>query len=341
VRATRISNVEIGHQVFVVAEVGSNHNGDFALARELMGEAAKCGVNAVKFQIYNAEQLIRPDIPILPHVRGEHHTQLERFQSLQFSTDQYRQLATLAQELGLVFFASVFDQRSVDFVDELAPVLKIASGDLTNLPLIKYLATKGKPIILSTGMASVEEIDAAVRHVPSDKLILLHCVSAYPTPIEKANLRAIPFLRDRYGVPIGYSDHTIGTMACVAAVALGAVVIEKHFTLDKDQPIGDHNLSTEPDEMKTMVDDIRMVEAALGNSKKAVSEEEHKMRTAMRRALVARQDIPAGTLLSAEMFVPLRPADGISPARIDEIVGKRSARDIFSGTPLTEADIAW
>ena len=174
----------------------------------------------------------------------------------------------------------------------------------------------------------------------ADQLLLLHCVSNYPTPIEKADLKAITFLREEFDRTIGYSDHTVGNTACLTAVALGATVIEKHFTMDKNQPLGDHKLSAEPEDMKLLVSEIRCVEAALGEFNRLVPEDEMKMRHPMRRGLVAKRDIPAGTTLTSDMLVPLRPQEGITPVRIDEVLGKSCTRAVKQGSPLTEADLS-
>ena len=334
----RIGGIDVGTRVIVVAEIGGNHEGDFEKAKYLVREAAEAGADAVKFQIYQAERLVRSDQPALGHVRANFEWQVDRFRSLELSPAQYRELAALANELGLIFFASAFDTESVDLTDQVSPVIKVASGDVTDLPLLRYIAQKRKPVILSTGMADENEISQALDALNRVDVALLHCVSRYPTPTPETNLRSIPYIRDRFGIPVGYSDHTIGNLACLTAVALGASIIEKHFTYDIDQQIGDHRLSADPADLKRLVEDIRSVEKALGNYDKVMTEQELAMRTPMRRSLVAKEDIPKGSVLQPDMFVSLRPADGLAPGRIQEIIGKRSSHTIPKGKSIQEAD---
>jgi len=335
----RIGDVEIGTRVFVVAEVGSNHNGDFAVARELVRAAAQAGADAVKFQVYRGDRLVQKDQATLSHVRGLHRTQRERFQRLEFIQAQWEELAGVARDAGIVFFASVFDEESADRMDPLMPAFKIASGDLTNLPLLRHVAKKGKPVILSTGMATVEEIAEAIEVLPQDRLVLLHCVSSYPTPLEEANLRAIPFLRERFAVPAGYSDHTTGITACLAAVALGAVALEKHFTFDKSQLLGDHRLSADPNDLARLVSGVREIERALGRPEKVPGETERRMREAMRRSLYTRRALPAGALLEAEDVICLRPAGGLPPSALDRVIGRRVRRPLAAEELLREEDL--
>ncbi len=284
-----------------------------------------------------------PDAETLSHA-GTHKTQFERFKSLQFTDGQWIELSELAKKEGLVFLSTPFDEESADFLDKIVPAFKIASGDLTNLPLIEHVAKKGKPIILSTGLSTTEEIEKIVEKIPKDQLILLHCIAAYPTPIEEANLRAIPFLKEKFKVPVGYSDHTIGNLACEIAVALGACVIEKHFTFDKNQPFGDHKLSADPGDMRELIGKIREIEkersvekididkefleTILGKYEKKPVPSEKEMIKKMRRSLHAAQDIPAGALLKREMMIALRPADGISPLDIHRVIGKTAKKAI-------------
>lgn len=332
----KIGDFDTKKRTFIIAEIGSNHNGDFSLAKAMVRKAAECGVDAVKFQVYNAENLVSRTAPLLSHVKGVHKTQYERFRSLEFSKEQYFELAALAKDSGVFFLASVFDEDIADMLDKIMPAYKIASGDLTNAELISHIAKKNKPIILSTGMATVGEIKKSIALIPKSRLILLHCVSAYPTPMEAANLRAIPFLKKRFKSEIGYSDHTQGILACIAAVALGAVVIEKHFTFDKNIPLGDHKLSLEPDELKQMVGYIRQLEPALGDYGKTPLESEKNISKHLRRSLYAKEDIHKNARISKENIIALRPEDGISAAHIDLIIGKTAKRDILKGQPLKE-----
>jgi len=326
--------------VFVVAEIGSNHNGDFDTAQSLIRKAAETGVNAVKFQIYKAENKILDSVPVVAHARGKYKNQLERFKSLEFNRSQWESLKKLADDLGVGFFASIFDKESLDEVDDLIPFYKIASGELTNIPLIREVARKGKRIILSTGFASLEEIEKAANEIPKDKLILLHCISAYPTPPEELHLNTIPFLREKFNVPVGYSDHTLGTLACLAAVSLGAVMVEKHFTLDKNQPLGDHRLSSEPEEMKELVSGIRLLEKMLGVARNDTVEAEKKMKAPWRRGLYAREDIPRDTILTDKHIIPLCPENDFSSIEIDNIIGRKTKVDLKKLSPLRREDLA-
>lgn len=320
---------------YVIAEIGSNHNGDFEQAKTLVREGAATGADAVKFQRYNAERLVQKDIPTMAHVRGIHKTQRERMLSLQFSDAQWRELAALAGELGVAFMASAFDEASADALEPIVPAFKVASGDLTHLPLLKHVAAKGKPMIVSTGMADEHEIEAAVRAVPAGQLCLLYCVSRYPTPAADLDLLTMTWLAERFGVPVGYSDHTLGATACVAASALGAVVLEKHFTLDKTQPLGDHKLSAEPAEMKALVEQAREAHQMRGSVRRTPRESEVVMRKPMRRSLHARTAIPAGTRIGAEHLTVLRPEAGLPPSALESLIGRVAARDIAEEAPIT------
>jgi sialic acid synthase SpsE len=339
----KIGPHEIGTgRAFITAEIGSNHNGSFDTALALVRAAAAAGADAVKFQTYHAEQLIDPTVPTMAHVRGVHKTQFERFKSLQFTPDQWATIASTAAGLGLVFFSTPFDPDAADLLDPLVPAFKIASADLTNVSLIRHVARKGKPVIVSTGMGTVDDIRAAAALVPAGQLVLLHCVSAYPTPMEAANLRAIPYLASEFpGTPVGYSDHTLGTLACLGAVALGAAFVEKHFTNDKAQAIGDHKLSADYDEFGRLVRDIRALEEALGTPGKDVEVCETPMLTVMRRGLAAARPIEAGTVLTADLLLPIRPLRGVPAYRFDDLVGKRVKRALQAAEFIEYEDVEW
>ena len=324
-----------GSGVLVIAEIGGNHNGSFELAETLVREAARTGADVVKFQRYNADRLVHKDVPTMAHVQGIHKTQRERMLSLQFSDAQWQQLAALATGLGMTFMSSAFDEASADALAPLVPAFKIASGDLTHLPLIQHVAAKGKPVIVSTGMADEAEIAAAAGAVPAGQLVLLYCVSRYPTPAGELDLVTIPWLAERFGVPVGYSDHTLGITACVAAVSLGAQVIEKHFTLDRTQPIGDHKLSSEPAEMTELVTRVREAWQMRGSVRRAPRDAEQGMRRPMRRGLHARRRLAAGAVLAAGDLIALRPEQGLSPAALDSLIGRRLTRDLDEEAPVT------
>ena len=333
----KIGKIDLEKKVFVIAEVGGNHGGDPDLAKKYIREAAKTGVDAVKFQMIKSEKLVVEDAPVVPPVT-KYKTQREWFRSLEFSPDEWTELATIARKNGVLFLASVFDTESADLLDKLSPAFKIASGDLTNLPLIRHVAKKDKPIILSTGGATPQEIARAIKEVPKNILVLMHCISTYPCNEEDTNLLRIPFLKKKFNVTVGYSDHTMGILAPQIAVALGARVIEKHFVLDRSQPIGDSVLSAEPDEMKEMVKNIRRVEKML-KLRLEPSKTEKKFLISLRRSLAAKVDIPRNSVITETQLVPLRPATGISPLMIDEVCGKRAKRNIRKGEIITEKDL--
>lgn len=336
----KIANFEIEKKTFIIAEIGSNHNGNFDTAKELISLARESGADAVKFQTYNAQKYIDESVLPMAHVRGQYKSQQERFKSLEFTPKQWEVLIEHAQKEGLIFFSTPADLESADFLDKYVPAFKIQSGDVTDISLIRHVVKKDKPIIMSTGMAEESEIEAALREIPKDRLILLHCVSIYPTPPEKVALQSISYLRKKFDVPVGYSDHTMSSLACLSAVALGAVVIERHFTNDKNQPLGDHKFSAAPFEFKEMVENIREIEAMRGDFNSKLTKPELNMRYAMRRGLSLAKDVPAGTVLTEGHLLPLRPEKGISASRVDFVIGKRIIKDLREGHFIEEADLA-
>jgi len=254
---------------------------------------------------------------------GESHYEMIR--KLELSDADFKKLAVYAQKKGIMFLSTPFDKESVDMLDELGvPAFKIASGEITNLPLIRHIAQKGKPVILSTGMSTLEEVGEALKVIKNEGLrdiILLHCVTAYPAKVEDVNLKAMETMRKAFNLPVGLSDHTIGIAVPIAAVALGAAIIEKHFTLDKNLPGPDHQASLEPKELKQMIEAIREVERSLGNGVKSPTAEESEIKKVARRSIVARMDIPKGTIITEEMLDVKRPGTGIEPKYIDRVVG--------------------
>lgn len=332
---------KLNNKVFIIAEIGSNHNGDFHLAKEMITEAAKAGVDAVKFQTFRTENFFTKNIPAFPRARLlGYKTQFDRFKDLEFSNEQFVELFEYAQKNNLIFLSTPFDNDSVDFLNSLVPAFKIASADLINIQLLRYVASKGKPVILSTGQADLKEIDDAVKIFSAGQLALMHCVSAYPTPDEHANLLSIPFLKGRYNLTVGYSDHTVGILACIAAMAMGARIIEKHFTFDKSQRFGDHPLSANPEDLRLLVSEIRRLEKMLGEKGKKCQGCEVESKRQLRRSLHAKVDIPAGTVIRDDMLIPLVSNMGLPSNHVDKIVGKRVVRDIKKGEALKEFDIS-
>lgn len=334
----KIGNFEIGKKTFIIAEIGSNHDGDFKKAEKMIKKAKMAGANAVKFQIYRAAKLASENLSPLPKMRKYYHTQKERFESLEFTNKQFLKLAKKAKKEKIIFLASVFDEDTVDFFDKILPAFKIASGDFTNLLLIRHIVKKKKPIILSTGLATLKEIELVVKEIPKNRLALLHCVSNYPASIEKANLLSIPFLKEKFGVPVGYSDHVPGSLACLVAVSLGAAIIEKHITLKK-RDFGDHFHSLEPSEFKEMIRNIRLIESARGMyGKPPIEQNLEYMKKFLRRSLFAKIDIPKNTTINKNMLIALRPGNGISPLEIDTLIGKKAKRNIRKGEQLKKTD---
>lgn len=328
--------------VFIIAEAGVNHNGSLEMARQLVDVAAQAGADAVKFQIFKAEKVISPQAPKAVYqlqTTNTSESQLDMVKRLELSFDDFRELYACCQDRGILFMATPFDEDSADFLNELGmPVFKIGSGEITNWPFLEYAARKRKPIILSTGMSYLSEVDEAVRVIHdagSDQLVLLHCVSNYPANPADANLRAMHTMATAFGVPVGYSDHTLGIEVAIAAVALGACMIEKHFTLDRTLPGPDHQASLEPDELKTLVRGIRTVEVSLGHGRKEPAASEANTTAVARRSLVAAQDIPAGAVLTEDLIAIKRPGTGLSPAMRPYLIGRTARTTIPAGTLLT------
>lgn len=343
-----VGNRRIGPDapVFIIGEAGVNANGDLALATRLVDAAAEAGVDAVKFQSFLAEDVAAPAAPKAPYqiaATGDGESQREMLKRMELSPEHHRALQHRCESRGIMFLSTPFSERSADLLDALAvPLFKISSGDLTNTPLLVHVARKGRPILLSTGMSSLDEVAEAVRLVRSagcTELALLHCVSSYPADPEDAELRAIATMREAFHVPVGYSDHTLGMEVAAAAVALGACVIEKHFTLDRSLPGPDQRMSLEPAALGTFIAAIRNVQRALGTGVKRPTASEMSGRLVARRSLAAATDLPRDTVLAAGMLKALRPATGIPPASLTQVVGRRLRRPLASGEVLTWDDL--
>ena len=337
-----------GVPVFVVAEAGVNHNGDPELALELVRQAKKSGADCVKFQTFKAETVMTQNAPKAAYqlkVTDPQESQFEMLKKLELPTDAYRRIIALSQELNIQFLSTPYDFSDVNFLNDLdVGAFKIASGQLVELPFLTYAAKFGKPIILSTGMATFEEIKEAVeaiRRTGNDQLILLQCTTHYPSVVEEANLRAIETMKQKLGVLIGYSDHTESPFSAFAAAAMGAVVIEKHFTLDRYLPGPDQACSLEPVEFAGLVRGIREIEKALGDSEKKPTAAELKNLIAMRRSLATVEDILPGDPIERKHLAFKRPATGLSPNRMEEVIGKRAKKKIPADTILTEEFIEW
>lgn len=330
--------------VIIIAEAGVNHNGDIELARKLVREAAAAGADYVKFQTFVASSIVSPDAPKAEYqVRstGEDESQYDMVRKLELSRDDHLVLIEECRESGIKFFSTAFDAVSFDMLVDLGlEVVKIPSGELTNKPFLRYVARHGFPLILSTGMANLGDIEAAINVIedagtPRSKITILHCTTEYPAPLLDVNLRAMNALGHAFGLQVGYSDHTEGIEIPVAAVALGATVIEKHFTLSKDMEGPDHKASLEPAELTAMVRAIRNVEAALGDGVKRPTAVELENRTVARRSIVAARTIEAGEIFTDANITTKRPGNGVSPMLWDEVLGQVAKRS-FKADELIE-----
>jgi N,N'-diacetyllegionaminate synthase len=331
-----------GEPCFIVAEAGVNHNGKIRLAKQLIDAAKDAGADAVKFQSFKAENVVTRKAPKAKYQKETTDTkesQYEMIKKLELSAGNLEELALHAQNKGIIFLSTPFDKGSVDLLDGLGvPAFKIASGEITNFPLIRHIAKKGKPVILSTGMATLEEINEALQVIQSEgikDIVLLHCVTAYPAKVEDVNLKAMETLRCKFKLPVGLSDHTLGINIPIAAIALGACVIEKHFTLDKSLPGPDHQASLEPGELKQMVKAIRETEKAMGDGNKMATGEEKQIQKVARRSIVAGVNIPKGTIITEEMLDIKRPGTGVEPKYMNKVIGAIARCRIEQDEPLT------
>ena len=324
-----------GQPAFIIAEAGVNHNGDLELARQLVRAAAEAGADAVKFQTFVADRLVTSDAPQADYQRrnaGITESQYAMLKRLELSEEAHRELQALCLQLGILFLSTPFDEQCADFLSELRiSAFKIPSGELTNTPFLAHVARKGLPVILSTGMATVEEIGRAVETIRDEgnrNIVLLQCVSAYPSAPADTNLRAMQTLADLFETPVGYSDHTEGIEIALAAAALGACVIEKHFTIDHGLPGPDHKASLQPSELASMVVGIRKVESALGDGEKRPSAAEASTAAVARKSLVAARALKAGEIFDASMAVARRPGTGLEPALLGSLQGRPLSRDV-------------
>ena len=318
--------------VFIIAEAGVNHNGNIGLAYQLVDAAVLAGVDCVKFQTYITENDTAKNCKKAEYQNsGDDENQYEMLKKLELSFDDFRELKKYCEEKGIIFLSSPFDLDSIDFLETLDPMFwKVASSELTNYPFLRKVAQTHRDIVLSTGMASLEEIEMSInvlKKFGAGKITLLHCNTEYPTPFEDVNLSAMDDLRRAFGCTVGYSDHTLGIEVPIAAVAMGATVIEKHFTLDKNMEGPDHKASLDPVELKNMVTAIRNIEHSIGDGKKKITESESKNRIAARKSIVANCAIKKGEVYTEQNLAAKRPGGGISPMEWESIIGKVANRD--------------
>jgi N-acetylneuraminate synthase/N,N'-diacetyllegionaminate synthase len=325
--------------VFIIAEAGVNHNGNLEIAMKLVDAACDAGADAVKFQIFNADKLVIRDAEKAEYQKlttTSNETQYDMLKKLELSYEDHLKIMEYCKKRNIVYLATPFDYESVDMLDRLNIfAYKIGSGDITNIPFLKYIGEKEKPIILSTGMSNLGEVEEAIEVIKStgnDNLILLHCTSNYPTEYKDVNLNAMITMKNAFRLPVGYSDHTLGTEVAIAAVSIGAVVIEKHFTLDKNMPGPDHKASLEVRELKQMIKSIRNIEAALGNGIKRCTENEENVKKVVRKSIIAAVDIPSGSIITEEMLTIKRPGTGLHPRFFNYLIGKKAKVPILKDT---------
>ena len=323
-------------KTLIIAEAGVNHNGSIDMAKRLIEAAAEAGVDYVKFQTFKSEKLVSRHATKADYQKantGGEDSQLKMLQQLELSRDDHFLLIEHCKKCGIKFLSTAFDLESIEFLHSLnLDLWKIPSGEITNLPYLRSIAQKGGRVIMSTGMCDLSDIEAALKVLtsngtPEENITLLHCNTEYPTPWNDVNLRAMHDIAKRFNVPVGYSDHTRGIEVPIAAVALGATVIEKHFTLDNNLPGPDHKASLEPHQLKAMVDAIRHIESALGSGSKQVSESERKNMAIARKSIVAATEIKKGELFTPQNITVKRPGGGISPMKWDEVIGTTASHD--------------
>ncbi len=338
-------------KVFIIAEAGVNHNGSLDICKKLIDVSVKAGADAVKFQTFKAGKLVTVNAEKASYQienTGTRESQVEMLRKLELSPNAHKDLFAYCRQKNISFLSTPFDEESADMLDDLGmEIFKIPSGEITNKPLIQHIASKKKPIILSTGMSYLGEVERAISWIDEiwnsldtkPQLSVLHCVSSYPARVEDVNLRAIKTMQMAFGLPAGYSDHTMGTEITIAAVAMGAKVIEKHITLDRDMEGPDHKASLEPEELETMVTAIRNVEMAMGDGIKNPTKSENNLKNIVRRSLVTAKDIKSGETISSNDILLKRPGTGIPAEFKDKVVGMKSGSDMSVDSVIKWEDL--
>jgi N,N'-diacetyllegionaminate synthase len=329
-----------GHPVLVIAEIGNNHDGSLRQAEALIRAAADAGADAVKFQTHIAEAEMLPSTPTPPHFDEPRYAFTQR---MELSLDDHRRLKAYAEERGLIWFSSPFSVEAVDLLEEVGtPLYKVASGEVTNPPLLERIAATGKPVIVSSGMSGFDDLARAVQQLQAagSEVLVMQCTSTYPCPPEQVHLRAMVRLAERLSTPVGLSDHTPDIYASVGAVALGAVAIEKHFTLSNYLYGPDHQASLTPDGLARLVQGVRQVEAALGSAEKVRDPALDPARATFEKSIVTRVEVPVGARIDAAMLTTKRPGNGIPALRISEVIGREAARPIGANALVVDADLA-
>lgn len=331
-----------GYPCFIIAEAGVNHNGDVSLAKEMVDKAVEAGVDAIKFQTFKSEKLVTKYASMAKYQKeniGEEDSQFNMLKKLELSFEEFIELKDYCNDKSIIFMSTPFDIDSAEFLNSMGmEAFKISSGDLTNIPMLEYIANFNKPIILSSGMSVIGEIEDALislRNRGVENVAVLHCTSNYPAPLDSVNLKAMNTIKNTFNILGGYSDHTRGITIPIAAAALGANIIEKHFTLDKSMEGPDHKASLDPQELKAMVEEIRKVESSLGNGIKMFNESEIDTMRVARKSIVAARDIKSGEIIKLQDLDYKRPGNGLSPKYYKEIIGKKAKRDIKIDEQLT------
>lgn len=321
------------NKVLIIAEAGVNHNGSLEMAKQLVDTAKEAGADVVKFQTAKLDSLVSKSAKMAEYQKkniGVEESQKEMLSKLLLGFDEFVELADYCKKVGICFLSTPFDIESIRFLNDMQDIWKIPSGEITNYPYLVEIGKTKKKVILSTGMAEMHEVQSAIDVLTkngTEDITILHCTTEYPAPIKDVNLNVMQTMRNAFGYPVGYSDHTQGIEVDLAAVALGATVIEKHFTLDRNLPGPDHKASLEPDELKAMVDGVRKIEVALGNAEKGPTEVELKNRLVARKSIVAKTPIKAGDVLTVDNVTTKRPGSGINPMRWNEVLGTKAVRD--------------
>ena len=333
----KINNFDIEKKVMIIAEIGNNHEGNFNIAKDMVKMAADSGADAVKFQTFCVDR----------YVTIKDRARCEQLKKYELTYEQFELLAHIAKKNDLIFLSTPFDIESADAIESFVPAYKISSGDNTFWPLIEHIARKGKPVLLSTGLTKLHDIEKAVEIINNNSpiselknaLVLLHCISAYPASPNDLNLLAIKYLRDHFNILSGYSDHSMEIISCVAAAAVGARIIEKHFTYKKEgQTFKDHLLSATPQEMKEMVNQIRVMEKMLGNYQKEPVKSEEQLFVAARRSIAAKKNLTSGMIVKPDDITWVRPGNGIKPGEEQRVIGQKLSRNIKQGTIFSLED---
>ncbi|TAK15967.1 MAG: N-acetylneuraminate synthase [Nitrosarchaeum sp.] len=323
---------QIGSRTYFIAEAGLNHNGDIKIAKKLVEEAYNAGADAIKFQTYKTENFITESNPYFKF-----------FKKVEINYNEFGEIKDHAKNIGITFFSTPFDIESVDYLDKIkVPCFKIASSDITNMPLIRHIAKKNKPTIISTGSSTLQEIQDSINWCMFEglnKIALLHCVVNYPASPDESNLLSIITLKNKFGLSVGYSDNGDSKLVDLVAVSIGAEIIEKHFTLDKKMDGPDHSFSIQPNDLKKLIDEIKVVEIVKGDGIKIPQKSEISIRNIARRSIIAKDDIKKGDEITANVLSIKRPSDGIPPKYYDVILGKRAFKDIKKDTPVNWKDI--